>query len=138
MLDAGTLVCIQSSSRKRVNSDWAMPSRVLVYRKASMDHSLQESGLQVEGRRTGVSESISPYVVLDWAWSAHSSGRNPDPCGRCQAFVPLSPTRCGWWVVDLQPHRCRRHALLGHWRILVMKKNALLGPGDQALTDGRE
>lgn len=27
MLDAGTLVCIQSSSRKRVNSDWAMPSR---------------------------------------------------------------------------------------------------------------
>lgn len=85
MLDAGTLVCSQSSSRKRVSSDWAVPSWCWVY---SQDHSLLESGLRVEGRRTGVSESISPKLVLDWAWSAHSSGPKPDPCGRCQAFVP--------------------------------------------------
>jgi len=38
--------------------------------------------------QTGVSESISPVVALDWAWSAHSSGPNPDPCGRYQAFGP--------------------------------------------------
>lgn len=34
MLDAGTLVCSKSSSRKRVSRDWAMPSRVLVYSQA--------------------------------------------------------------------------------------------------------
>lgn len=93
MLDAGTLVCNQSSSRKRVSSDWANAKLVLV---CSQDHSLQEPGLslvcRVESRRTGstgVSESVSPSVVLDWAWSAHSSDPSPDPCGRCQAFVPL-------------------------------------------------
>lgn len=87
MLDAGTLVCSQSSSRKRVSSDWAMPKWCCL---SSQDHSLDESGLWVESRRTGVSESISPNLVLDWAWSAHSTGPNPDPCRRCQAFVPPS------------------------------------------------
>jgi hypothetical protein len=56
---------------------------------------------------TGVSESIPPGVVHDWASSAHSSAPNPGPLRLV--------------CVDLQPHRCQRHASPGHWRILVMK-----------------
>lgn len=64
MLDAGTLVF---SSRKRVSSDWALPSRCWCAPGS------QPPGVwpRVGGGPTGVSESISPNPALDWAWSAH-------------------------------------------------------------------
>lgn len=92
MLDAGTLEAARAVREK--GSVMTGPCRVGA--GDSQDHSLLQSGLWVGGLRTGVSESISPNGVLDWAWSAHSTDPNPDPCGRCQG---IRPTRCGWCVL---------------------------------------
>lgn len=119
MLDAGTLVCSRSSSRKRVSSDWAMPSWCWVY---SQDHSLHESGTSLAcGWRADGPGSVRASLQT---WSSIGPGQ---PTPLAQILTPAAGARhlshlLRLVTVDLQPHRCRRHASPGHWRILVMKK----------------
>lgn len=56
MLDAGTLVCSRSSSRKRVSSDWAMPSWCWCTARITASRSL---ACRVESRRAGLGR-------MDW------------------------------------------------------------------------
>lgn len=124
MLEAGTLVCRQSSSRKRVSREWAALGRA--------------ESVQITARITA-SCSLACWWGSCGPGSVRASPQmgsligpgQPTPVAR--APTPAADTRhlshpLRLGCVDLQPHRCRRHASLGHWRILVMKKKKpLLG-----------
>jgi hypothetical protein len=93
----------------------------------SQDHSLLQPGLRV-GFLRGSYRLGSVRASLR-VWPLIGPGQ-PTPVARI--LTPAADTRHSAHplrlvCVDLQPHRCRRHASLGHWRILVMKKNHCFG-----------